>query len=478
MNNNNVVIVDDDRSIRVVLSTALSRAGFNVKSSGTSAGLWNLIKSEKVEVLITDVGLPDGDTLDFLPKILKTNPDLKIIVISARSTLLTAVRAEKKGALYYLPKPFDLDEIINLVSKIIEMKKLDNIKISEKYQTKKDIPNIYESGPIIGKSKVMQDTFALIARLVSTRLNILINGEIGTGKKLLARSIHDLSENNSGKFINLNLSDVVINKKATFDLSFLSEEIKLANLNGGTVFVEDICNATLVQQSAILNFIESNDLLEKNNSTLKYKPLRIIASSSKNIPELIENGKFREDLFYKINVVPINLPPLRKRTEDIPLLVDYFLKLFSFSKENYKYLSGDAIKVLLGHEWSGNVSELRNIIERVNFISSETIISSKIIKKAIENNTFKNNTEVNESIEVTLKKYIENFFINFENNHENVNLYDYFIKKVEKPLLETILTFTRGNQIKASELLGFNRNTLRKKIKNLAIEIKKVRKNS
>ncbi len=476
MNKNHIVIVDDDRSIRVVLSTALSRAGFNVSSSGTSAGLWSLMKSENVDVLITDVGLPDGDTLDILPKILQLKPDIKIIVISARSTLLTAVRAEKKGALYYLPKPFDLDEIVNLVSKIIEKKSSAKINIEEKYSKKDEPPNIYESGPIIGKSKVMQDTYALIARLVSTKLNVLISGEVGTGRKLLARSIHDLSENSMDKFIHLTLNDIRLNKNLPHDSNFFIEDLKHSDFRGGTIFIEEIGNASLNQQSVLLNFIESDELLEKNNKNSNFTNTRIISSSSKNIPQLIKDGEFREDLFYKINVVPINLPPLRKRLEDIPLLVEYFLK--NFSKNNQKYLSDEAIKFLVNHNWTGNISELRNVIERVNFISTEEEISIEMIKKGIENNAFNSNNEVTDSLEDFLKRNIENFFMNFEVNTVNTNLYDYFIHKVEKPLIETILKFTRGNQIKASELLGFNRNTLRKKIKNLDIEVKKVRKNS
>ena len=476
MDKNHIVIVDDDRSIRVVLSTALSRAGFNVSSSGTSAGLWSIIKSENVDVLITDVGLPDGDTLDILPKILELKPELKIIVISARSTLLTAVRAEKKGALYYLPKPFDLDEIVNLVSKIIETKKSDNIEIPEKYLKKDESPNIYESGPIIGKSKTMQDTYTLIARLVSTRLNVLINGEVGTGRKLLARSIHDLSESSNDKFIHLTLNDIGFNKNSSNDKSFFVDELNHTDFSGGTIFIEEIGNANLNQQSILLNFIESGNLLEKNNNNTNYSNARIIASSSKNIPQLIKDGEFREDLYYKINVVPIILPPLRKRLEDIPLLVEYFLK--AFSKNKPKSLSDEALKYLFKHNWTGNISELRNVIERVNFISTEEKISIEMIKKALDNNSFDTNNEVNESLEDILKRNIENFFINFDSNEVNTDLYNYFIIKIEKPLIETILKFTRGNQIKASELLGFNRNTLRKKIKNLAIEVKKVRKNS
>ena len=194
----NIIVVDDDRSIRVVISTALTRAGYNVKSSGTAAGMWRLVESDFADVLITDVGLPDGDALDILPKLQKNNPDLKIIVMSARTTLLTAVRAEKKGAFEYLPKPFDLDELLNLVSSTFLQPKLNKNEII------KDIPkNIYDSGPVVGKSTAMQEIYKIISRIVNTNFSVLIFGESGTGKKLIAKSIHDLSSKTNKFFIDL-----------------------------------------------------------------------------------------------------------------------------------------------------------------------------------------------------------------------------------------------------------------------------------
>jgi len=192
----NIIVVDDDRSIRVVISTALTRAGYNVKSSGTAAGMWRLVESDFADVLITDVGLPDGDALDILPKLQKNNPNLKIIVMSARTTLLTAVRAEKKGAFEYLPKPFDLDELLNLVSSTFSQPKLN------KNEMISDIPkNIYDSGPVVGKSAAMQEIYKIISRIVNTNFSVLISGESGTGKRLIAKSIHDLSSKTNKFFI-------------------------------------------------------------------------------------------------------------------------------------------------------------------------------------------------------------------------------------------------------------------------------------
>ena len=194
----NIIVVDDDRTIRVVISTALSRAGYNVKSSGTAAGMWRLVESDFADVLITDVGLPDGDALDILPKLQQKMPRLKIIVMSARTTLLTAVRAEKKGAFDYLPKPFDLDELLNLVSNTFFSNETKTLNTDDVYNIPK---TIYDAGPIIGKSFVMQEIYKLISRLVDSDLTVLISGESGTGKQLIAKSIHDLSSKTDKFFI-------------------------------------------------------------------------------------------------------------------------------------------------------------------------------------------------------------------------------------------------------------------------------------
>ena len=194
----NIIVVDDDRSIRVVISTALARAGYNVKSSGTAAGMWRLVESDFADVLITDVGLPDGDALDILPKLQKNNPNLKIIVMSARTTLLTAVRAEKKGAFEYLPKPFDLDELLNLVSSTFF-----SSTTSKSENTNQITKSIYDSGPVVGKSMAMQEIYKIISRIVNTNFSVLISGESGTGKKLIAKSIHEFSSNTNNQFINL-----------------------------------------------------------------------------------------------------------------------------------------------------------------------------------------------------------------------------------------------------------------------------------
>ena len=470
----NIIVVDDDRSIRVVISTALTRAGYNVKSSGTAAGMRRLVESDFADIIITDVGLPDGDALDVLPKLQHMKPKLKIIVMSARTTLLTAVRAKKKGAFEYLPKPFDLDELLNLVSNTFS--EHNNIENKDKITLPK---NIYDTGPVVGKSMAMQEIYKLISRLVNTNLNLLILGESGTGKKLIAKSIHDLSSINNKLFLNLNMD--------TFDdysLDNLLQNIQkyqnkdtqsFACLNGCSIVIRDVSESSLQQQKNLLDFIEEDFSLysQKNNDFIKP---RIIALTKKNIFNEVEKGLFREDLFYRLNVVPIKIPSLKDRFEDISDLTISFLNKYSSKKNIYRYITHEGMNLLKEHSWPGNIRELKNIIERICLLSSSEEIQTSLIKEVIsEDRLFIDETE-EDNLEIYFKKYLSKYFKNFDENLNINNLHSSFISKIEKPLIESTLKLFRGNQIKASKCLGFNRNTLRTKINIYGIEVLKKRK--
>ena len=477
--NKNVIVVDDDSSIRVVISTALSRAGYNVKSSGTAAGMWRLVQSDFADVLITDVGLPDGDALDILPKLQKMMPKLKIIVMSARTTLLTAMRAEKKGAFDYLPKPFDLDELLNLVSKTFFSNSTNQKNILSTEYNKKPL-SIYDSGPIIGKSSVMQDIYKTMSRLVSTNLTVLITGESGTGKKLIAKGIHDLSKKNNKAFIKLNMdffnNSFFLDRNSLNINNNISGNMKTINdLNDCTILINEVCESTLHQQSNLLNFLE-NDFIELSNNILDFKKPRIITCTRKNIVDLVNKGLFREDLYYRLNVVPIKLPPLKNRLEDILELSIYFLKNNQNINGNKKSISYDGMSLLKQYLWPGNIREFKNVIDRSCLLSSSDEISSRLISDILseERDFLYDNEEHN--IDLFFKKYIKKCFEDFDESLDISDLYDYFISKVEKPLIESTLNLFRGNQIKTSKCLGFNRNTLRKKINLYGINIIKKRK--
>ncbi len=470
----NIIVVDDDRSIRVVISTALTRAGYNVKSSGTAAGMWRLVESDFADVLITDVGLPDGDALDILPKLQKNNPNLKIIVMSARTTLLTAVRAEKKGAFEYLPKPFELDELLNLVSSTFYPSK---IKKSE--DINQATHSIYDSGPVIGKSVAMQEIYKIISRIVNTDFSVLISGDSGTGKKLIAKSIHDLSSKTNNLFINLDSKffddysfDGILTKIKKYSSSIIND---INDLSGSSIYIKDITELSDNQQKNLLNFIENglSQLFPMNSNLDK---TRIFVSTKTNIINYVEKGLFREDLYYRLNVVPIKLPSLKERFEDIPELT------LSFLNKNYKQklvqrsISYEGMNYLKEYSWPGNIRELKNVIERLCLLSSTQDIPLNLIKEVLSEDRFDEENKHEENLELYFKNYLKKYFKDFDESLSLNNLHNNFISKIEKPLIETTLKLFRGNQIKASKCLGFNRNTLRSKINLYGIQIEKKRK--
>ena len=470
----NIIVVDDDRSIRVVISTALTRAGYNVKSSGTAAGMWRLVESDFADVLITDVGLPDGDALDILPKLQKNNPNLKIIVMSARTTLLTAVRAEKKGAFEYLPKPFDLDELLNLVSSTFF-----SSTTSKSENTNQIAKNIYDSGPVIGKSMAMQEIYKIISRIVNTNFSVLISGESGTGKKLIAKSIHDLSSNTNNQFINLDskfFDDYSFHSLIDRINKFTSNEIKNINdLSGSSIYIKDITELSDIQQKNLLNFIENglSQIFPENSNLEK---TRIFVSTKKNILNDVEKGLFREDLYYRLNVVPIKLPSLKDRFEDITDLTSSFLNKHYKIKHIKKSISYEGINFLKEYSWPGNVRELKNVVERLCLLSSTDDIPLNLVKEVLSEDRFDEENKYEENLELYFKNYLKKYFKDFDENLSLNNLHSNFISKIEKPLIETTLNLFRGNQIKASKCLGFNRNTLRSKINLYGIEVVKKRK--
>ena len=471
----NIIVVDDDRSIRVVISTALSRAGYNVKSSGTAAGMWRLVESDFADILITDVGLPDGDALDILPKLQKMKPNLKIIVMSARTTLLTAVRAEKKGAFEYLPKPFDLNELLDLVTNSFLLQKTgtNNTNLEKLSKT------IYDSGPVIGKSQAMQEIYKIISRVINTNLTVLISGEFGTGKKLIAKSIHDLSLLNNNPFLNLDME--FFNEYKSEELiknfqDFGSRDIKtIDDLDGCSIYIKNITELSSLQQKNFLKFLEF-DLTQLFSKNSQLKKPRIFVSSKNNIFNDVEKGIFREDLYYRLNVVPIKMPLLKDKFEDIPDLVSHFLKRHNQTKFINRTISHEGINLLKEYSWPGNVRELENVIERVCLLSSTESISPSIILEVLSEDRLPVENKYEENLELYLKNYLKKYFKEFDEKLSLNNLHDNFISKIEKPLIETTLNLFRGNQIKTSKCLGLNRNTLRSKIKLYNIQVVKKRK--
>ncbi|GIS13206.1 MAG: hypothetical protein CM15mP115_23570 [Alphaproteobacteria bacterium] len=323
-----ILVAEDDKSVRLVVQQALARQGYTVQSSGTAAGLWKLIESGRGDVLISDIALPDGDALDLLPRIQQHRPDMPVIVMSARSTLLTAVKAQQTGVFEYLPKPFELRSLVEATERAVG-------SIGQSRPTAQAQPGVEEGGPLVGRSRPMQDIFKAMARVVGTDLTVLITGESGTGKELVARALHDLGSRRAGPFVPINMAAIPRNlveselfghEKGAFVGADSRMSGRFEQAEGGSLFLDEVGDMPPEAQTRLLRVLQDGEYLPVGANRPVKANVRIIAATNHNLQHLMQQGLFREDLFYRLNVVPLRLPPLRERTEDIAPLVNHFQK--------------------------------------------------------------------------------------------------------------------------------------------------------
>jgi len=475
-----ILVAEDDVSIRTVLSTQLENK-HELKLTDNCAQLWNWVSDGLGDLIILDVIMPDENGLDLIPKIKEIRPDIKIIIISAQNTILTAMQAIEKGAYEYLAKPFDIIEL----NKIIETAFTDNDKYSNTYKIKeKKNENI--DIPIIGSSHLMQKVFKSVAKLVNTNLTVMIFGESGTGKELIAKILHEHGKRKNRPFIAINMaalpkelieSELFGHEKGSFTGAFTRKSGKFEEAEGGTLFLDEIGDMPYEAQTRLLRVIQEGEFNRVGGHEKIKTNVRIITATHRNLGELVKNGEFREDLFYRLNVFPINLPPLRLRFSDLNELVHYFLNKIFKEGLDKKSISEEAINELKNYKWPGNIRELENFIRRlVVLIPSKKITYSDIIKNLSKTDLLVK--EINPSsnpekmsLGMSVEEHLQKFFKIHRDKLPSSGLYSRIIKEVERPLIAICLTATKGNQIKASKLLGLNRNTLRKKIKELKIEI-------
>ena len=469
-----ILVAEDDKSVRLVVQQALARQGYVVQSSGNAAGLWKLIESGRGDVLITDVALPDGDALDLLPRIKERRPDLPVIVMSARSTLLTAVKTQQIGVFEYLPKPFELRSLIEVTDRAL--------KTTDNTPAPAASPKIEEGGPIIGRSRPMQDVFKAMARVVNTDLTVLISGDSGTGKELVARALHDLGSRRDRPFVAVNLAALpheFVESELFGRLAPISGEADTATpkfqpgkfemADGGTLFLDEIGDMPAEAQTRLLRVLQDGEYVSiAGNGTVRAN-VRIIAATNRNLHHLMQQGLFREDLFYRLNVVPLRLPPLRERSEDIAPLVTHFLAQGRADGLPVKSFAPDAIKRLKSWHWPGNVRELENLVRRLAVLHDDTIISADAVEAELYADVPKNTVQA-DSLSLSVETHIKRYFDALNGDMPPPGLYGRVLREVEEPLIVATLAITRGNQLRAADILGLNRNTLRKKIKELKIK--------
>ena len=482
-----VIVADDDKSIRTVVAQALTRAGCRVKSTGTITTLWRWIEEGEGDVVVTDVMMPDGDALDILPVLKKKRADLSIIVMSAHNNVMTAIRATKSGAYEYLPKPFDLKDLLSLVNKALRKKgsRLPNPNIISNESISET--TIEEELPLIGRSTVMQDVYRIMARLMNTDLSVLISGNSGTGKEIVSRTLHNFGHRRDFPFVIINLASLPTNSVECELFGIESEGNssetvigKLEQANNGTLFLDEIGDIPLSAQRSLLRVLHEGEFSRVGGNQKIKSNVRIISATQKDLRSLINEGKFREDLFYRLNVVPVKLPELRDRLDDIRDLTTHFLRLANQDGLGLKTFSQESLELLKKQTWPGNVRELENFVRRLVVLSTDDEININVVAKELEVSPSVSVNRINmgnqEQLSVSVEQHLKRYFDLHGDNLPPAGLYDRVIKEIELPLLALALSATRGNQVKTANLLGMNRNTLRKKIKELDINVSRGKK--
>ena len=475
-----ILVADDDAAIRTVLNQALSRAGYEVRVTSNAATLWRWVSSGEGDLVISDVVMPDENAFDLLPRIKKIRPALPVILMSAQNTFMTAVRASEKGAYDYLPKPFDLTELVRITGRALSEPKPQGA------MRQKEEP--LEKMPLIGRSAAMQDIYRVLARMMQTDLTALIFGESGTGKELVANALHEFGKRKAGPFVAINMaaiprdlieSELFGHEKGSFTGAQSRSTGRFEQAEGGTLFLDEIGDMPMEAQTRLLRVLQQGEYTTVGGRTPIKTDVRIVAATNKDLRILIQQGQFREDLYYRLNVVPMRLPPLRERGEDVPDLARHFFHLGERAGLPAKQISAAGFELMKKHAWPGNVRELENMVRRLAALYPQDVISAEIIENELQSDSggrapqpsnsgvADGDVSIGQAVENNMQKY----FAGYGEELPPPGVYDRTLAEFEKPLLLACLTATRGNQIRAAELLGLNRNTLRKKIRELNISV-------
>ena len=482
-----ILVADDDAAIRTVVSQALARAGYDVRTTATAAGLWRSVQGGEDDLVITDVVMPDENTFELLPRIKKLRPDLPIIVMSAQNTFMTAIRASERGAYDYLPKPFDLKELVAIVGRAL----------SEPKGRVLHSPPEADNMPLVGRSAAMQEIYRALARLMQTDLTVMITGESGTGKELVARALHDYGKRRKGPFVAINMaaiprelieSDLFGHEKGAFTGALTRATGRFEQAEGGTLFLDEIGDMPMEAQTRLLRVLQQGEYTTVGGRTPIKTNVRIVAATNKDLRIAIQQGTFREDLFFRLNVVPLRLPPLRERSEDVPDLVRHFFAIAVTEGLPQKQMDQGALDRLKRYRWPGNIRELENLTRRLAALYPQETITEPLIEAELDlNQPLRQQGEVaagmnsaamqtgdagqgDDTLAMAVERQMNALFRAHGTNLPPPGLYHRVLREIELPLINAAMAATRGNQIKAAELLGLNRNTLRKKIRDLDVK--------
>lgn len=450
-----VLVADDDRTIRTVLTQALTRAGCKVHATSSLMTLMRWVEEGKGDLVISDVVMPDGNGIEALPRIAAERPGLPVIVISAQNTIMTAIQAAEADAYDYLPKPFDLPDLMKRAARALSQKR----RVAQVEGS--PAPRQGEDLPLVGRTPVMQALYRLVARVMNADLPVLITGESGTGKSLVARAIHDFSDRRTMPFVTALAGDLH---------SVDGPSALLARARGGTIVFDEIGDFDLEAQGRIVRLLDA----------LPTNAPRIVATSQRDQSERIEAGALRSDLYYRLSGVTLSVPPLRDRVDDIPLLASHFLTRAERDGGPARRLSADAVDLIRSYRWPGNVRQLENILRRLVVTAQEAEISKTEIETALGATPAERLQigveEEGDRLSASIARHLRRYFDLHNDSLPPSGLYDRILHEMEAPLIEIALEATGGNQAKCADLLGINRNTLRKKITDLDIRVTRRRK--
>lgn len=450
-----VLVADDDRTIRTVLTQALTRAGCKVHATSSLTTLMRWVAEGKGDVVISDVVMPDGNGLEMLPKIAQDRPGLPVIVISAQNTIMTAIKAAEAEAYDYLPKPFDLPDLMKRTARALEQRGQHRAIAPEVAQGRP------EDLPLVGRTDVMQSLYRVIARVMNTDLPVLIWGESGTGKSLIARAIHDFSDRRTLPFVTATMADLQ---------GIEGPERVLARVKGGTLLIDEISDISDEVQGRIVRMMDIKG---------DHVP-RFLATSQSDLTIAMEQGRVRKDLYYRLSGATLNVPSLRERVDDIPLLAEHFLGRVEQAGSVMRSLSLDAAAIFRNYSWPGNVRQLENAIRRLGLTSQSAEITAPEVQQVLGQQPdlapLRVGSTDTEKLGASVARHLQRYFDLHGDMLPPAGLYSRILREFEMPLIEIALDATGGNQAKCADLLGINRNTLRKKITELDIEVTRRRK--
>ncbi len=462
-----ILIADDDESMRWVLSKAFAPPKYYSEAVGQADDALKKLRESSYDVLLMDIRMPGMSGLEALSQAKLLQPDLAVIIITAYGTMMTAIEAMKWGAYDYVTKPFDVEELELIVQKALKAQALarENMELRAGLRRKYDINNL------IGGSEKMQEVYKAIGRVADKDVTVLVQGESGTGKEMVARAIHYNSHRASGPFVPVNCvaipenlleSEMFGHVKGAFTGATASRTGKFEQAKGGTLFLDEVADIGLDLQGKLLRVLQEREIEPVGGQGVIKVDVRVIAATNRDLATELKQGRFREDLYYRLNVVPIELPPLRDRKEDIPELATYFVHRFAGEMNiEPRSIEPDAIELLQSYTWPGNVRELQNLIKRIMVMQPEQAITPEHVIRALPrlNRTATTRASWDELVEQELGLM-----------GDEAELYDRMLEKLERPLLKRVLERSQGNQVRAAEILGINRNTLHKKMKKLGLK--------